>query len=84
MRSLWFPRALACLDPLMKVGHADTAKGKRILKDKREAGRDLLTGYGLAEESVEELYPFELSGGMSRKSADFHGADRRAEAGDCR
>lgn len=52
------------LDPLMKVG-------RQITNGRRDAAstakmRELCRRYGL-EESVEGLYPFELSGGMARR-----------------
>lgn len=58
------PQSLSCLDPLMKIG-PQIRKGK---KDKRTRNKlkDIFTRYDL-EESVEGLYPFELSGGMSRR-----------------
>lgn len=58
------PQSVAYLDPLMKVG-------KQIRKgDDSQAARkklkDIFKRYELGEE-VEELYPFELSGGMARR-----------------
>lgn len=58
------PQGVSYLDPLMKVG----TQIKRGRKGKAAAARcrELLGRYGLSEE-VEELYPFELSGGMARR-----------------
>lgn len=58
------PQGASCLNPLMKVG-------KQILKgDKspsaRQRMRGILEEYHLSQE-VEGKYPFELSGGMSRR-----------------
>ena len=58
------PQSLACLDPLMKVG-PQIRKGKKDRRT-RDKLKGIFTGYDL-KESVEELYPFELSGGMSRR-----------------
>ncbi len=52
------PQSISSLDPLMKVG-------KQIGGSKRDR-QALFERYGLASE-VEELYPFELSGGMARR-----------------
>lgn len=58
------PQSLAFLNPLMKIG-PQIRKGNR-----QEAVREKLQGifkrYNLSE-AVEELYPFELSGGMNRR-----------------
>lgn len=58
------PQSVSYLDPLMKVG--DQVKMGR--KDKDTAGRcrEALGRYGL-DEDTENLYPFELSGGMTRR-----------------
>lgn len=58
------PQGVNYLDPLMKVG-------PQIRKGKNDAGirekcRRALARFGLAE-GTEELYPFELSGGMARR-----------------
>lgn len=58
------PQSVAYLDPLMKVG-AQVRGGKRDAAS-REKAAALFERYGL-EESVGELYPFELSGGMARR-----------------
>ena len=58
------PQSVAFLDPLMKIG-PQIRKGKkdRASKEKLDG---IFRGYGLKEE-VQDLYPFELSGGMSRR-----------------
>ena len=58
------PQSLAYLDPLMKIG-------KQIKKNRKDEKtnqklKKIFTRYHLKEE-VEELYPFELSGGMNRR-----------------
>lgn len=58
------PQSLAFLDPLMKTG-AQIRKGKKD-ETSRKKLRDIFKRYDLKEE-VEEKYPFELSGGMSRR-----------------
>ena len=52
------PQSVKSLDPLMKVGKQIGGNANRR--------RELFKRYGLARE-VEELYPFELSGGMARR-----------------
>lgn len=62
------PQSVSHLDPLMKVGKQvrgvarDAADAKRRERKQREQ----FERYGLAPE-VEEMYPFELSGGMARR-----------------
>ncbi len=58
------PQGVTYLDPLMKVGIQvrKGEKGKTIY----ERCRTVLARYGLGPET-EELYPFELSGGMARR-----------------
>lgn len=58
------PQGVSYLDPLMRVGE-QIRKGK---KDgvSRERCRELLSRFGL-DEATEQLYPFELSGGMARR-----------------
>lgn len=58
------PQGVTYLDPLMKVGTQvrKGEKGKTIY----ERCRKVLARYGLGPET-EELYPFELSGGMARR-----------------
>lgn len=58
------PQSVSYLDPLMKVG-AQIRKGKRDEASKTKS-RNILKRYGL-EQKTEELYPFELSGGMTRR-----------------
>lgn len=58
------PQGVTYLDPLMKVG-------PQLRKGRKDAGteercRSALLRYGLGPET-EELYPFELSGGMARR-----------------
>lgn len=58
------PQGVTYLDPLMKVG-------PQLRKGRKDAGteercRAALLHYGLGPET-EELYPFELSGGMARR-----------------
>ena len=52
------PQSVGYLDPLMKVG-------PQVGRDKK-AVRAVLTRYGLGPET-EDLYPFQLSGGMARR-----------------
>ena len=58
------PQGVSYLDPLMKVGE-QIRKGRKD-KASREKCRRLLARYGL-EPQTENLYPFELSGGMARR-----------------
>lgn len=58
------PQSVSYLDPLMKIGPQVT-KGKSGAAA-REKCRRVLAGYGLSED-VEEKYPFQLSGGMTRR-----------------
>lgn len=61
------PQSVNFLDPLMKVGEqaiGDVPKEKREEAFKKQ--REVFSKYGLSEE-VDDLYPFELSGGMARK-----------------
>lgn len=58
------PQGVSYLDPLMKVG--DQIRQGRKDPASRERCRSLLARYGLGPET-EELYPFELSGGMARR-----------------
>lgn len=63
------PQSVNSLDPLMKVGRqvAEVTTGKRAEKQAhKQKQRALFKQYGLGEE-VEQLYPFELSGGMARR-----------------
>ena len=58
------PQGVTCLDPLMKVG-PQLWKGKKDAETRRKF-REALARYGLGPET-EDLYPFELSGGMARR-----------------
>lgn len=58
------PQGISYLDPLMKIG-PQIRKGRRDEKTRRKT-YDILKRYHL-EQAVEEKYPFELSGGMSRR-----------------
>ena len=58
------PQGVSWLDPLMKVG-PQLFKGKKDAQTKARY-REALARYGLGPET-EELYPFELSGGMARR-----------------
>ncbi len=58
------PQSVAFLDPLMKIG-PQIRKGRRD-KASGEKLRRIFEVYHLKEE-VQELYPFELSGGMNRR-----------------
>lgn len=58
------PQGISYLDPLMKVG-PQLRKGDRSSKA-AAAARKVLARYGL-DKNTEELYPFELSGGMARR-----------------
>lgn len=58
------PQSVAYLDPLMKIG-AQVRQGRSGAADK-EKSKKALERYGLGAET-EDLYPFELSGGMSRR-----------------
>ena len=58
------PQGVTWLDPLMKVG-AQLEKGRKDAGTKEKC-RQALERYGLGADT-EELYPFELSGGMARR-----------------
>jgi peptide/nickel transport system ATP-binding protein len=58
------PQSVSYLDPLMKAG-TQIRKGKRDQGSRNESLKTLRR-YGL-DEAMEELYPFELSGGMTRR-----------------
>ena len=70
------PQGAGYLDPLMQVG-PQLCKGQRTLRDKC---RRVLARYGLGPET-ESLYPFELSGGMSRRVMKMCIRDRCKRAG---
>lgn len=58
------PQSVSYLDPLMKVGQQVTKGSKK--KQVWERCRSVLARYGL-EQDVAEKYPFQLSGGMTRR-----------------
>ena len=62
------PQSVNNLDPLMKVGRQveGLARGGVSKAERRARRRELFARYGL-DESVAQLYPFELSGGMARR-----------------
>ncbi len=58
------PQSINYLDPLMKIGKQ--VLGTNNSKDKRKAQKEIFQRFQL-EESTEQLYPFQLSGGMARR-----------------
>ena len=62
------PQSVNFLDPLMKVSEQaiGECKDKAEHDQKKIRQREIFARYGL-DESVDDLYPFELSGGMARK-----------------
>ena len=62
------PQSVNFLDPLMKVSQqaVGECKDENERKEKKMRQREVFAKYGL-DESVDDLYPFELSGGMARK-----------------
>lgn len=62
------PQSVNFLDPLMKVSEqaVGECKDKEEHAEKKIRQREVFSKYGL-DESVDDLYPFELSGGMARK-----------------
>lgn len=62
------PQSVNYLDPLMKVSQQAIGKtnGEEDYKRKKSHQREVFAKYGL-DESVDVMYPFELSGGMARK-----------------
>ena len=58
------PQGVTYLDPLMKVG-AQLEKGRKD-PDTKQRCRAALERYGLGADT-EDMYPFELSGGMARR-----------------
>ena len=62
------PQSVNFLDPLMKVGEQaiGECEDENQHKEKQKRQREIFDRYGL-DESVDDLYPFELSGGMTRK-----------------
>ena len=57
------PQSVAYLDPLMKVGKQAEGHYKEKLSEKR---KKLFQRFGLSKHT-EQLYPFQLSGGMARR-----------------
>ena len=62
------PQSVNYLDPLMKVSEQaiGECKDEKEHAEKKIRQREIFARYGL-DESVDDLYPFELSGGMARK-----------------
>lgn len=62
------PQSVNFLDPLMKVSEQaiGECRDKKEHDAKKIKQRKIFARYGL-DESVDDLYPFELSGGMARK-----------------
>lgn len=62
------PQSVNFLDPLMKVSEQaiGECKNEKEHDEKKIKQREIFARYGL-DESVDDLYPFELSGGMARK-----------------
>lgn len=62
------PQSVNFLDPLMKVSEQaiGECKDDNEHAEKKIKQREIFAKYGL-DESVDDLYPFELSGGMARK-----------------
>lgn len=61
------PQSINYLDPLMRVGKQVEASVPKEKGDKKSVVRQLFTRFGLAS-TVEEMYPFQLSGGMARRA----------------
>lgn len=62
------PQSVNFLDPLMKVSEQaiGECKNEKEHDEKKLRQREVFSKYGL-DESVDDMYPFELSGGMARK-----------------
>ncbi len=62
------PQSVGSLDPLMKVGQQVRGVARDAEDSARRAclQRELFVRYGLSPE-LEDMYPFELSGGMARR-----------------
>ena len=62
------PQSVNFLDPLMKVSEQaiGECKDEKEHDEKKIKQREIFAKYGL-DESVDDLYPFELSGGMARQ-----------------
>lgn len=59
------PQSTAYLDPLMKIG-PQIRKGKKD-KNSVQKTKEIFSRYSL-DPSIDQLYPFELSGGMTRRT----------------
>ncbi len=70
------PQSVSYLDPLMKVG--SQVRGRKADKEVLKAQREIFKRFHL-DEKTEQLYPFQLSGGMARRvlvsTAVLSGAD---------
>lgn len=70
------PQSVSYLDPLMKVG--TQVRGTKADKEIIKAQREIFSRFHL-DEKTEQLYPFQLSGGMARRvlvsTAVLSGAD---------
>lgn len=62
------PQSVNFLDPLMKVSEQaiGECKNEKEHDEKKLRQKEIFSKYGL-DESVDDMYPFELSGGMARK-----------------
>lgn len=58
------PQSVSYLDPLMKVG--TQVRGRKADKEIIKAQREIFRRFHL-DEKTEQLYPFQLSGGMARR-----------------
>lgn len=63
-RMVLVPQSVSYLDPLLRVG--EQVRNGRKDRESKKRGRETLARYGLGRET-EKLYPFELSGGMTRR-----------------
>ena len=75
------PQGVTYLDPLMKVG--PQLRGCRRDAQAKAQSRAVLERYGLGA-ATEELYPFELSGGMARRVLIATAARPDAQTAHCR
>lgn len=64
----YVPQSVDSLDPLMKIGPQvrGVSRNKADAKSRRLRQRELFERYEL-DASVEQMYPYELSGGMARR-----------------
>lgn len=63
-RIAFVPQSTTYLDPLMKVGEQVSGSRRNQMRKKKQ--RELFRRYGLGSD-VDEKYPFECSGGMTRR-----------------